>query len=64
MGVAGDRSATEGGLDTRILCLAVPGSGGNMCAASSYLPPPVSFGLLPGPDASGLGIFRLSCLKQ
>ena len=38
--------------------------GGRMCWLSGPLPPPpVSFGPRPGLGASGLGIFRLSCLK-
>jgi hypothetical protein len=65
MGVAGDRSVKEGELGTQILSvLLFRGCGGSMCPKSCYLPPPVSLGFHPGLGASGLGIFRLSCLEQ
>lgn len=64
MGVADDRSAAEGGLSTQSALSGCPGAGGGRVywLSGRYLRP-VSFGPRPGLGASGLGIFRLSCLK-
>lgn len=66
MGVAGDRRVAEGGrsIQTALVQL-FPGLWWEHVLAVLQLPPPpVSFGLQPGLGASGLGIFRLSCLEQ
>lgn len=57
MGVAGERSAEEGGPSTQTaLSSCSGGRGGSMCTLPGRLPPPpVSFGPQPGLGASALG---------